>query len=140
MIFVNLLPQELRIKETKKLNIPYRAIALVVFSFFFVVALYNLVVYVRVREQYRAFQRQWNAMAERSGQADQLEQELGAGILAEVDFYDAFVSPELETARVMNQMSELLPGGIWLTQMRFVRKRKDIQLTLDGVSETAQKS
>ena len=129
-----------RIKETKKLNIPYRSIALVVFSFFLVLALYNLFVYVRVREQYRALQKQWNAMAERSAQADQLEQELGAGILAEVDFYDALVSPELETARIMNQVSELLPAGVWLTQMKFVRKRKNIQLTLDGVSESARKS
>lgn len=139
MILINLLPQELRLQETKKIHIPYREIALVTFVIFVLLSLYNLFHFVRIREAHRNLQKQWNALADRSAQADSLEKELGATILAEVDFYDSLVDPNLEAARTLNFISDLIPSGIWLTEMRFVRNQKDIQLVLNGLSESSAK-
>ena len=69
-----------------------------------------------------------------------MEKELGTAVLAEVDFYDAFVDPPLQTARVMNLVSDFIPAGAWLNQLKFVRNKKEIQLTLMGLSESVGKS
>lgn len=140
MILVNLLPQELRLRETKKIHVPYRTIAIGVFSLFILAALYHLFLYVRIREEHRSLKVKWETLAERSAQADRLEAELGATILAEVDFYDRLVDPPLETARVLNLVSDLIPRGAWLTQLKFERNEKHIQLILDGFSESQGKA
>lgn len=140
MIFVNLLPPELKVKETRKLNIPYRPIAAGIFLVFLVLAIYNLTVYIRVRREYRTVEREWAGLADRSAEADALERELGTSILAEVDFYDSSVDPKLETARVMNLVSDFVPQVVWLTQVKFVRMKREVQLVLQGSSESFGKS
>lgn len=140
MILINLLPEDLRIKEVRKTVIPYREIAIGVFALFLIMTLFNLFVYVRVRGEFRNLDRQWKELTPRNTEAESLEKELGATIVAEVDFYDQFVDPPLEAARVMNLISDLIPTSIWLDQMRFERKKRDIQLTLMGFSESRGKS
>ena len=137
MLFVNLLPQELRRKEIRKLNIPYRPIAIGFFSLFLVFATYNLFLFIRIREEWRSLQKQWSGLADRSAQADQLERELGTSILKEVDFYDSFVDPSLPTSKVLNLVSDLIPLRVWLTRLKLIRKQKEFQLVLDGLSESA---
>ncbi len=139
MIFINLLPQELRVKETKKINIPYRPITIGIFSIFLVCALYNLFLFIRVREEYRGFSKQWKGLEQKSNEADVLERELGATIVTEVDFYDGFVDPPLETAKILNLVSDLIPDGAWLTQLNFRRNNKDMELILNGLSKAAGK-
>ena len=139
MILINLLPQELRIKEIKKINIPYRPIAFVIFLIFLLLSLYNLFLFIRVREQYRNFSRQWKTLEPRSNEADLLERELGATIVTEVDFYDGSVDPPLETARILNLVSDLIPESAWLTQLDFKRDNKDIQLVLNGLAKVSGK-
>ena len=134
MILINLLPSELRVKETKKLNLPYRQIGLVIFMIFLVTALYNLFLFVRVRGEYRKLDREWQAMAERSNEAEALEKDLGAAILSEVDFYDSFVDPTLEAARVLNGVSDLLPRSAWLSELKLHRQKKELELILTGSS------
>ncbi|MBI4358769.1 MAG: hypothetical protein HY584_05655 [Candidatus Omnitrophica bacterium] len=140
MIFINLLPAELRIKEKRKLRIPYRPIGAGVFFIFVVFAIYHLFLYVRIREEHRTLTQQWNAIQSKSVQADLLEQELGVTIFAEVDFYDDFVDPPLETARVLNLISTLIPNGAWLTEVKFARNKKELELFLNGFSESGGKS
>ena len=140
MILINLLPQELRIKETKKLNIPYRSIAVVIFSIFLLLALYNLFLFIRIREEHRKLSKQWKTLEQRSGEADLLAKELGATIVTEVDFYDALVDPPLETARILNFVGDLIPDGAWLTQLDFQRSNKDMQLVLNGFSKSTGKA
>lgn len=139
MILINLLPHELRIKETKKIHVPYRQIAVVIFSVFLLIALYNLFVYVRVREEYRRLDKQWKGLAERNAEAEAMEKELGAAILAEINFYDEFVDPTLEAARVLNLISDFVPNSIWFNQLEFERDKKAIQLTLNGFSSSSGK-
>ncbi len=139
MILINLLPQELRLKEIKKINIPYRPIAIGVFTIFLLCAVYNLFLFIRIREQYRGLSKQWKALEQNSNEADVLEKELGATIVTEVDFYDGFVDPPLETAKVLNLVSDLIPDGAWLTQLIFKRNNKDIELVLNGVSRVSGK-
>ena len=136
MILINLLPSELRVKETKKLNLPYRQIGLVIFMIFLVTALYNLFLFVRVRGEYRKLDREWQAMAERSNEAEALEKDLGAAILSEVDFYDSFVDPTLESARVLNVVSDLLPRSAWLSELKLHRQKKELELILTGSSRS----
>lgn len=140
MILINLLPEDLRIKEVRKIAIPYREIAVGVFALFLIATLFNLFVYVRVRGEFRSLDKQWKELAPGNTEAESLEKELGATIVAEVDFYDQFVDPPLEAARVMNLMSDLIPASIWLDQMKFERKKRDIQLILMGFSESRGKS
>lgn len=140
MILVNLLPQQLRLKETRRINIPYKPIVAGIFLIFLIFALYNLFLYVRVREEHRGLQRQWSSLAEQSAKADLLERELGVTILAEVEFYDALVDPNLEAAKVLNLISDLIPKSVWLTQLKFVRAQKEMQLVLNGLSESTGKS
>ena len=137
MILINLLPSELRVKETRKINIPYRPIAVVIFSIFVVIALYNLFLFIRIHEQHRGLLKQWKGLEERSKQAEVLERELGATIATEVDFYDNLVDPPLETAQVLNFVSDLIPDGVWLTQLDFKRQNKELHLQLNGLSRTS---
>lgn len=140
MILINLLPQELRIKEIKRINIPYRPIAFVIFLIFLLLSLYNLFLFIRVRERHRNFSKQWKALEPRSNEADLLERELGATIVTEVDFYDGLVDPPLETARILNLVSDLIPESAWLTQLEFKRDNKDMQLILNGLARTSGKA
>ena len=140
MILVNLLPPELQPKEKARVKIPYRPIGGGIFLIFLVFALYNLFLYVRIREEHRGLAKQWKTMEARSAQADLLEQELGITIIAEVDFYDDFVDPPLETARVLNLISTLIPKSVWLTTLKFDRNKKEVQLLLNGLSSSSGKS
>ena len=136
MITINLLPEELRLKEVKHINIPYQKIVFGIFLIVFLLTIYNLIVYIRVRSEFGALQKQWNQMAEKSGQADALESELGSSINAEVDFYDSWVDPPLATARVLNLISDLIPKSVWLTEINFSRNKKDLNLVVIGLSQS----
>ncbi len=136
MIVINLLPQELRFKEVKHIHIPYQKIVFGIFFFVLVLSIYNLIVYVRVRSEYVALQKQWNQMAEKSAQADALESELGSSITTEVDFYDSLVDPLLTTSRILNSISDLMPKSVWLTGINFSRKKKDLDLAITGLSQS----
>lgn len=137
MITINLLPEELRLKEAKQIHIPYQKIAFGVFLIVFILTVYNLFVYIRVRSEYGSLQKQWNQMAEKSGQADALESELGSSINAEVDFYDSWVDPPLATARILNLISDFIPKSVWLTEINFVRNKKDLDLVVIGLSQSS---
>ncbi len=136
MITINLLPEELRLKEVKQIHIPYQKIAFGVFLIVFVLTVYNLIVYLRVRSEYGALQKQWNQMAEKSLQADALESELGSSIIAEVDFYDSWVDPPLTTARILNLISDFIPKSVWLTEISFNRNKKNLDLVIIGLSQS----
>jgi len=136
MITINLLPEELRLKEAKQIHIPYQKIAFGVFLIVFVITVYNLIVYLRVRSEYGALQKQWNQMAKKSSQADALESELGSSIIAEVDFYDSWVDPPLATARILNLISDFIPKSVWLTEISFNRNKKDLDLVIIGLSQS----
>ena len=136
MITINLLPEELRLKEAKQIHIPYQKIAFGVFLIVFVITVYNLIVYLRVRSEYGALQKQWNQMAKKSSQADALESELGSSIIAEVDFYDSWVDPPLATARILNLISDFIPKSVWLTEISFNRNKKNLDLVIIGLSQS----
>ena len=139
MILINLLPQELRVKERKKLNLPYRQVGVIVFIIFLIITLYNLFVYVRLRQTFRRLDAEWKSHAPEYGEAEVLEKELGAGILAEMDFYDSFVEPPLEAARLLNIISDLVPNSIWFDQLKFERNQKAIRLLLTGFSNSTSR-
>ena len=136
MITINLLPEELRFKEVKHIHIPYQKIAFGIFFFVLILTIYNLIMYVRVRGEYGALQKQWNQLAEKSAQADALEQELGSAITAEVDFYDSFIDSPLATACILNLISDLVPKSVWLSEINFARDKKDLDLTIIGFSRS----
>ena len=140
MILINLLPQSLRVSERKKTELPYKQVVVGVFLIFFVVSIYNLFIFIRLREQHRDLKKKWEPLAQNSMQADRLEQELGTSILAEIDFYDSLVDPPLEAAQVMNSVSDLLPQGVWLVRFQFERQKKEMQMILNGLSESSGKS
>ena len=136
MITINLLPEELRFKEVKHIHIPYQKIAFGIFFFVLILTIYNLIMYVRVRGEYGTLQKQWNQLAEKSAQADALEQELGSAITAEVDFYDSFIDSPLATARILNLISDLVPKSVWLSEINFAWDKKDLDLTIIGFSRS----
>jgi len=140
VILINLLPQSLRVSERKKTELPYKQVVVGVFLIFFVVSIYNLFIFIRLREQHRDLEKKWAPLAQSSMQADRLEQELGTSILAEIDFYDSLVDPLLEAAQVMNFVSDLLPKGAWLVRFQFEREMKEMQTILNGLSEPSGKS
>ena len=135
MILINLLPQELRRKEVKKTKVPYRLIAFSVFFVFLIISIYNLYLYVQIREKYGGLQKEWHSLEKQNAEADNLQTQLGSSILAEVDFYDTLIDPPLETAQVLNLVSDLMPSSVWFTEFKFERKGKEIHLVLNGLSE-----
>lgn len=140
MILINLLPEELRFKDVKSIHIPYQKIAAAIFFIVLTLSIYNLIVYVRVRSEYADLQKQWNQLADKSAQADALENELGSSIMAEVDFYDDFVEPPLATARILNMISDLIPKSAWLNAINFNRREKELDLTVNGLSQSVAAS
>ncbi len=140
MILINLLPEELRLKEVKHINIPYRQIVLGIFAILIIFTLFNFIKYLKVRTEHNKLQKQWQQMAEKSTKADELEKELGATIIAEVDFYDTLVDPPLQTARILNMLSDTIPKGVWLTELRFGRKKKDLEMIVIGLSQSTNGS
>ena len=139
MILINLLPQELRVTEHKKVDLPYKWVLITIFLIVLAVSIYNLLIFLRLRENHRELKSKWMPLAQSSMQADALERELSISIMAELGFYDSLVKPPLETAQVMNLVSDLLPEGLWLVQFQFVRDKKEMQLILNGLSESTGK-
>jgi hypothetical protein len=139
MILINLLPQELRVSEKKQVDLPYKYVTFGVFLIVFGISIYHLLIFLQLRGELRELKKKWAPLAQSSMQADMLERELSSTIMAEFDFYGSFVKPPLETAQVMNLVSDLLPEGLWLVQFQFVRDKKEVQLILNGVSESKGK-
>lgn len=137
MILVNLLPAELIPKEIKRISIPYKPIMLGVFTVFILFALLNLYFSIQIHKEKRALEKQWAVLKTPSEQADQLQNELGASVLAEIDFYDSFADPPLEMAQTMSLISNYIPKSVWLSTLKFERKLKDFQLNLIGFSESS---
>jgi hypothetical protein len=136
MILINLLPTEFRVREKTKYEIPYKLIAISGFVLFLLLSLYNLFLFVRIREEQRALKGQWEHLARPSAEADMLQRELGMQVVAEIDFYDTFVDPDLEVARVLNLVSDLIPKSLTLVDLQFVRKAREFKLMLRGISES----
>ena len=139
MILINLLPRELRRQEVKAPKIPYRLVAFVIFFIFLLVSVYNLYRYIRIREKYRSYQQQWKQLEKQNAEADSLQKQLGSSVLAEIDFYNTLVDPPLETARVLNLISDLVPPAAWLTELRFERKGSELNLLLNGLSDDTRR-
>jgi len=136
MILINLLPQEYRILEKPKSKITYQHIFVAAFALFLLFSVYHLFLYLQIHQENRSLNAQWESLKVSNAQADQLITELGSSILAEVDFYDAFVDPSLQAARILNLVSDLIPKNLFLTEVKFLRKGHEFQVFLLGVSET----
>jgi hypothetical protein len=140
MILINLLPQELRVVEKKKLELPIKPILISAVFVFLCFSIYNLFLFLHLREKYRVLEKQWAPLAQSSFLADQLERELGSTILVENQFYDTLVEPKLQTAQIMNAASDLIPGSLWLARLRFERQNQEIELVMNGLSEFGKSS
>ncbi len=139
MILINLLPPQLIPKETRKVHIPYRPILFGVFSIFLLISLYNLFFYVRIHKEKRLLETRWDGLKNSYNEAMQLDRELGSSVLAEIEFYNTFVDPPLETARVMNLVSDFLPKAVWLSSFKVERKGKELQLLMIGLSQSSER-
>ena len=126
MILINLLPIELRKSDQPKLDIPYRKIAVVVFVIFLVFAVYNLFIFIRIRSEHRNLKSQWSKMSSEYDKAVGLEKELGDTLSQEIEFYDVFVDPPLDLARLLNFTSDLIPAHVWLTQLKIERQKREM--------------
>jgi hypothetical protein len=120
-------------------DLPYKYVLVFVCFAVIAVSVYNLFVFLRLRGELRDLKTKWAPLAQGSMQADMLERELNVAMAAEFDFYKTHVEPSFETAEVMNLVSDLLPEGLWLAQFQFVRNHKEIQLILNGLSESKGK-
>lgn len=139
MILINLLPEELRVRRGPKVKVPYKLIGVILFLVFLVISLFNLYLNLRVRALHRVLEARWQKMEPSYVEALRLEAELGTSVLAEVDFYDTFVDPPLESAHILNLMSDLIPKSLVLEEVRFERQGKELQLTLQGISESQER-
>lgn len=139
MILINLLPASLIPKETRKVNVPYRPILAGVFFIFLVISLYNLFFFIRINKEKRVLELQWKGLEQPYNEAMQLDRELGSSVLSEIDFYDTYVDPSLETAHLMNLVSDFIPKSVWLSSFKTERKGRGMQLIMIGFSESPQR-
>lgn len=137
MILINLLPKEQRVREVKRIHIPILPIALVLFFIFVVSAFYQLVIFSRIGIQRRKLDVEWNQLKPQNSEAEQLQRELGASVAAEVHFFNQFIDPQLEMARVLNSVSDRIPNSITLASFKCERKQDHFRLILSGISEAA---
>lgn len=119
-------------------HIPYRPILFGVFLIFLVISLFNLFFYVRIHKEKRGLEQQWKGLEGPYNEALALDQELGSSVLSEIDFYGTFVDPPLETAQVMNLVSDFIPKSAWLSSLKVERKDKELQLLMIGFSEAPE--
>ena len=117
-------------------RIPVIPIALVLFFFFLVYTLYNLVVFSRVGVMRRHLETEWGKLKPASAEAERLHRELGASVTAEINFYDNFIDPPLEMARILNLVSDSISSSISLSSFKCERKQNQFRLILAGVSES----
>ncbi|OGX06103.1 MAG: hypothetical protein A3G87_02645 [Omnitrophica bacterium RIFCSPLOWO2_12_FULL_50_11] len=138
MILINLLPEELRVRKGPKVKVPYKLIAVGLFSVFLLISLFNLYLNLRIRAAHRTLKSQWKQMEPSSMEAQTLEAELGTTVLAEVEFYDTFVDPPLESAHILNLIGDLIPKSLTLNDLTFQRAARELRLIVQGVSESAE--
>jgi hypothetical protein len=139
MIAINLLPKELRVRETRKFKVPIKLITIGAFAAFLILSLYNLFLYVHVREENRELKAQWKTLVGPSSEADRLERELGAQVVAEVDFYDTFIDPSLSLAHILNLISDLIPKNLTLSLIELSRKGRELKLNMNGISDSPKR-
>lgn len=134
MIELNLLPEELRIKERKKGEIPWKTIGISVAVGFVLLTLWLYVGYWQQARRLSELQARWIGIQEQYKELTELQTLVDGALKKEKDFMVSFVTSEKPLTHLMNWCSEFLPEGAWLTALNLKREGDVATIAIKGLA------
>jgi len=134
MIEINLLPEELKIKKKKKIELS----KIPLMPFFFVTisilmfAHVALIIAVNVnKSKLGALKKTWESYAPKRKETDLLKNNVKR-INDRVKTIEELTKKRVLWARKLNSLSNVIPPNIWLSKLAYVEKINVITLTIEG--------
>jgi len=134
MIEINLLPEELRIKEkVPQKEVPVLKIAIGAGVFFVLLSILFYFDYLGAKSKLKKTNAQWVVVQPQSAVLNNLQVEVETLLKTERDFLDRFVAAELPLTFVLQWISDFLPEKAWLTGVRLENNSEKHNLVIRGL-------
>lgn len=134
MITINLLPEELRIKEkVQQKEIPILKIALGAGIFFILLSILFYFDYLGAKAKLKKTNAQWVIVQPQSAVLNSLQSEVETVLKTEKDFLHRFVAAEMPLTHVLQWISDYLPERAWLTGVRLENNSDKHNLVIRGL-------
>ncbi|MFA6599396.1 MAG: hypothetical protein WC352_04380 [Candidatus Omnitrophota bacterium] len=137
MIEINLLPEEFKLAMTPPRKWPYAHALLAAASLFVVVTLFLYVDFQISKSKLMKIENEWVLMQPEFKILTQLKAEIEGNVKVEKDFMEKFVTTQRPLASMMMGLSEALPSGGWLNEVKLDRSALAESLLLRGMVVSA---
>lgn len=134
MILINLLPEELRIKEKAKHDIPILKVAAAVGVVLGLLTVFFYFDFLSSQSKLKKLEQEWVTLQPQSMRLNQLEQEVETVLKPENLFLNRFVTADKPLTSILSWVSELLPDTAWLLEIRLDREGEGARLFVKGVA------
>ncbi|PIQ87244.1 MAG: hypothetical protein COV74_01610 [Candidatus Omnitrophica bacterium CG11_big_fil_rev_8_21_14_0_20_45_26] len=139
MIKVNLLPIEFRQVEVKQSRVKPQTALLAIFFLLLAVALIQLFSYVTVQQKVHRFESEMEVLKAPSAKSDSLTTAIKSKLEPEIAFFRRHVLANVLVAEILNSASDLLPEGMWLSDIRLNRGGEAVVLEMTGYAKLTTK-
>ncbi len=134
MIAINLLPEELRIKEKKIPKIPALKIAAGVGVVFVLLTLIFYIDFLMAKSKLGKLEKEWQTIQPQHQKLISLEQEVETKLKPENQFLNRFVTADRPLTHMMNWANEFLPSTMWLIEFKLERVGEGGKLFVKGLA------
>ncbi len=134
MITINLLPEELRVKEKIKRDIPILKLAAISGVLFSAITIFLYIDYIGSGSKLKRLEKEWVTLQPQSQRLNHLEQEVETLLKPENSFLNRFVTADKPVTLILSWVSELLPERAWLLETRLEREGEGARLFVKGVA------
>lgn len=121
MIQINLLPEEFRLLENKKLDLPYLQYAILGGVLFALITLILFIDFLIVSVKLGGINKKWSIVQPQFQILNQLQAEVEGTLKKEKEFIEGYVTTQTFYTQIFMAASEYLPEATWLTEMKMDR-------------------
>lgn len=125
MITINLLPAEYRTAKRRGTTArPYIPIAILVAALLLLLTLFFYADFLKVKSSYERVRKEWIRFAPQMKHLKDLEQKVDVEMKGEKEFLESSILNSDPFTRVLQLVSERLPKGAWLTELKIERLKE----------------
>lgn len=134
MIEINLLPEDLRIKEkVPQKEVPILKIAIGAVVFFVLLTFLFYFDYLGAKSKQKKTNAQWIVVQPQSAVLNKLQKEVEDELKTEKDFLTRFVAADVPLTSELQWISDFLPETAWLTGVRLENNAQNHSLVVRGL-------
>jgi len=133
MIRINLLPQELRKKQSTPSRLRLMPFVILGGVLFFLMTVFFYIDYLHVRSSYRSVRGEWARLNPLMAQLKALENKIEVEMRGEKEFLEKNILNKDSMTRILENASAFLPPKGWLTELQIERAGSGCLFVIRGV-------